>query len=303
MIYGIIIVLILIIGVLGTRLWLYRSQIHHINKKLSMLSKEDTNYRLSSYCHVGKTDEMIELLNKMLLENREKIGKFANDNRLYKESITSISHDIRTPLTSAKGYTQMIAGGSLSAEKQQLYIQKVEQRIDDVTEMLNQLFEYTRVEAGELEFSMEKVNLNNIFMETVSMFYDDFAEKNCEPIIEMEETPCYIYADKRAMIRIIENLIKNALVHGNGGYRFQLKKKEKEVVLEVSNRTGSIEEKDLDRIFDRFYTTDQSRTRKTTGLGLAIVKRFANQMGGEAKAYLERGIFTIEVRFPMMDAK
>lgn len=297
MIYGIIIILLVIIGVLGIRLWMYRSQIHHIKEELSMLGKEDTNYRLSSCCHVGKTEEMIELLNKILQEYKEELRALRKDNRLYKESITSISHDIRTPLTSAKGYTQMIAGSSLSDEKKQLYIKKVEQRIDDVTEMLNQLFEYTRVEAGELEFSPEKINLNNIFAETISMFYDDFVEKDCEPVIEIEEKPCYMYADKRAMIRVIENLIKNSLVHGTGDYRFRLKREQESTILSVSNRTSTIEEKDLERIFDRFYTTDQSRTRKTTGLGLAIVKRFTNQMGGEARAYLEQDIFTIEIKF------
>lgn len=297
MIYRIMIILIVIIGVLGMRLWLYRSQIHHIKEELSMLGKEDTNYRLSSYCRVGKTEELIELLNKILQEYREELRALRKDNRLYKESITSISHDIRTPLTSAKGYTQMIAGGSISEERKQIYIKKVEKRIDDVTEMLNQLFEYTRVEAGELEFSPEKINLNNVFAETLSMFYDDFVEKDCEPVIEIEEKPCYLYADKRAIIRIIENLIKNALVHGNGDYRFCLKKEQEQVILSVSNKTFSIEEKDLEHIFERFYTTDQSRTRKTTGLGLAIVKRFTNQMGGEARAYLERDIFTIEIEF------
>lgn len=294
-IYGIIVTIAA--GVLLMRLWLYRKQINHIKDELFMLKQEDTNYRLSSCCHVGETEEMIRNMNEILDAYRKEMRVLKNDNRLYKESITSISHDIRTPLTSAKGYTQMLSDGAFSTEKQQLYIKKIEQRIDDVTEMLNQLFEYTRVEAGELEFLMEKINLNNVFVETVSMFYDDFVVKRCEPVIDVDETPCYIHADKRAVIRIIENLIKNALVHGTGDYVFRLKKQEQSVILSVSNRTDSIEEKDMDRIFDRFYTTDQSRTRKTTGLGLAIVKRFAAQMGGQARACLENDIFTVEVEF------
>lgn len=328
--YGTIIVCALLMIVLGVRLRMYKGQIRHIKEELSMLRKEDTNYRLSSYCRIGETEEMIQLLNEILEKDREEVRSLKRENRLYKESITSISHDIRTPLTSAKGYTQMLAENiclnraeslqadnvysgniyadgagaerkSLSPEKQQEYIRKVEQRIDDVTDMLNQLFEYARVEAGELEFQTERINLNNLFTETVSMFYDDFVAKKCEPVVEIAETPCYIYADKRAMIRIIENLVKNALVHGTGDYIFSLKKQESSVVLAVSNKTDSIEEKDIDRIFDRFYTTDQARTRKTTGLGLAIVKRFASQMGGTARAFLKEDVFTVEIEFELRE--
>jgi len=188
---------------------------------------------------------MIQILNEVLQEYREEMKRLRNENRLYKESITSISHDIRTPLTSAKGYTQMLSGSmrfdnvytdstqidtipaenGLLVEKQQEYVKKIEQRIDDVTDMLNQLFEYARVEAGELEFLPERINLNNLFAETISMFYNNFVMKNCEPVVEIVETPCYIYADKRALIRVIENLIKNALVHGTENYIFSLKKK------------------------------------------------------------------------------
>ena len=103
---------------MGVRLWMYESQIKHIKDELAMLDKEDTNYRISSCCHVGKTEDMIEELNMVLDRYRKALRFLENDNRLYKESITSISHDIRTPLTSAKGYVQMISSGAISEEKQ-----------------------------------------------------------------------------------------------------------------------------------------------------------------------------------------
>lgn len=294
-------VLLMIIAVLGTWVWRYKKQTEHMLDQMSMLEQEDTNYRLSSYCHVGKTEQLIEAVNHMMDKNRSTVAALKRGNRSYRESIISISHDIRTPLTSAKGYTQMLLGEEgMNTEKQRTYMENIEHRIDDVTGMLELLFEYARLEADEIPLQYEKLNMGNIFADTLSLFYEDFVRTGFEPSIHMTDTPAYIYADAHGVKRILENLIKNALVHGTGSFKFSLLKKEDVVEITASNKTDSIEDADIERIFDRFYTTDQSRTRKTTGLGLAIVKLFAEKMGGKAEAGLKEGIFTIKVVFPVI---
>lgn len=291
-------VLLAVAAVLGTWVWRYKKQTEYILDQMTMLEQEDTNYRLSSYCHVGKTEQLIEAVNHMMDKNRSTVAAVKRGNRSYRESIISISHDIRTPLTSAKGYTQMLLGEEKAdAAKQRAYMENIERRIDDVTGMLELLFEYARLEADEISLQYDKLNLGNIFADTLSLFYEDFAGRGFEPSIHMPDTPVYIYADAHGVKRILENLIKNALVHGTGDYRFSLLKNKDTAEIIVSNRTDSIEETDMERIFDRFYTTEQSRTRKTTGLGLAIVKLFAEKMGGRAEAGLEEGDFWIKVLF------
>lgn len=297
---GTVVILLVAAGILSFRLWCYRKQTKHMAEELSILEEEDTNYRVSSYCRIGNTEEIVSRINRIALRYREEEIRLKKENTAYKESITSISHDIRTPLTSAKGYVQMIQGKELSEEKKKRYAEIIERRLDDVTDMLNQLFEYARIEAGELELSQEILNAGNLFAETISLFYDDFMKKGCEPQVEMTQVPCRIFADRHAFSRIVENLIKNALVHGTGNYRLSLVKEEEWAVLCVSNKTSSIEERDIERIFDRFYTTDQSRSRKTTGLGLAIVKKFTESMGGSVEAGLERGTFAVRVRIPLV---
>ncbi|MBE5873326.1 MAG: HAMP domain-containing histidine kinase [Lachnospiraceae bacterium] len=297
--WGAVIVLIGVVVFLTARLWGYRRQIAHIKEELSFLEKEETNSLLSSFCAVGKTEEMIEAVNRLLLRYRKEEERLKSENRIYRESITSISHDIRTPLTSAKGYLQMLQKEELSAEKKSAYVRIVEQRLDHLTDMLNQLFEYARIEAGEIKLVPESFHAGNVFAETISMFYEDFVERGCEPEVIIADEVGKISTDKQAFIRIVENLLKNALVHGTGGYSLSLSCKEGYCLISVSNLTDSVEPGDVANIFERFYTTDKSRTKKTTGLGLAIVKRFATQMCGEAKAYLEDNRFTIEVRFPM----
>lgn len=284
----------------GIRLWHYRQQINYLLSQIELLEQEDTNYRLSSYCRVGKTEQLICELNRVIQLDRDRMMTLKKGNRSYRESIISISHDIRTPLTSAKGYIQMLLKEKKpDAEKQRAYMENIERRIDDVTDMLTQLFEYARVEADEIVFHAEKINLGNLMTDTLSMFYEDFVRTGCEPTILISQEPCYINADRHGVKRILENLIKNALVHGMGGYVFSLEEKGENVEIMVSNRADSITEEDIERIFDKFYTTDQSRTRRTTGLGLAIVKRFVEKMGGSVSARLQEQNFAVTVSFAM----
>lgn len=296
---GTIFILLVVAGILSARLWCYKKQICHMKEELAFIEKEDTNYQLSSHCPIGETEEVIQNVNRLLLQYRESEGRLKRENRIYRESITSISHDIRTPLTSAKGYLQMLQKEELPKEKKLEYLQIVEQRLDNLTDMLNQLFEYARIEAGEMKMEPELFHAGNLFAETISMFYEDFLKKDCEPKVTITEKPCQIMADKHAFVRIVENLMKNALVHGTGGYEISLAVESEQCIIRISNLTDSVESQDMDKLFERFYTTDKSRSRKTTGLGLAIVKRFAIQMGGEAKASLDGKRFTIEVSLPV----
>lgn len=301
MIYGAvgIGILAMVVVVLGARLRKYSRQVEHLLSQMDILEQEDTNYKLSSCCRVGRTEELVRAFNRIIQLDRDRMAELRKGNNSYRESIISISHDIRTPLTSAKGYIQMLLKNQeRDVEKQRAYLDNIEHRIGDVTDMLTQLFEYARIEADELVFETDKLNVTNLFADVAAMFYADFVQKGCEPVIEIAGEPCYICADKQGVRRIMENLLKNALTYGTGDYRFSILPRDNKVEIIVSNRTDAIEKEDVERIFERFYTTDRSRTRKTTGLGLAIVKQFAQKMGGEAYAELTDGTFRIKIVFP-----
>lgn len=288
-------------GVMSARLWFYKKQIHHMREELSLLQNADTNYQLTSAVPIGRTEELISEINHLTARYREERRLLLRENRIYKESITSISHDIRTPLTSVKGYVQLQTKADISEEKKAEYLRIVERRLEELGDMLNQLFEYARLEAGEFQLNLQRINAGNSFAETISLFYEDFTVKGLEPQVEVCSKPIFIQADSHAFSRILENLIKNALVHGKGDYRFSLTSEESYAVIVIANETEQIEEKDLQQIFERFYTTDQSRNRRTTGLGLAIAKEFTEQMGGRIEAFLQEGCFRVEVRLPLSD--
>ena len=295
---GINLVLLFWAGVVSARLCLYQKQVRHMLRELELAKQSETNILFTSAVHIGQTADVIDAFNRILEKNRSRMERLLCENRSYRESITSISHDIRTPLTSAKGYMQMIQKEGLPKEKQTEYAKIVERRLADLTDLLDQLFLYARIEAGELELHLEMLNACSLFADTVSMFYEDFCKKNCEPDIHLPASVCWLYTDRQAFIRMIENLIKNALVHGTGNYKMSLWQDGKKVMIRMSNETNSIEPADIAHIFDRFYTTDISRSRKTTGLGLAIVKELAGQMGGEVVACLDENVFSITLSLP-----
>lgn len=293
--YGVLVISVMGVAVLAARLWCYEKQIRHLVEELEFLEETGAKGLLTSAWPVGETERLISCMNRILGQNRLAVERLSSENESYRQSITGISHDIRTPLTSVKGYVQMLSNPKVGLEKREEYQKIIGDRLEDLTGLLDQLFEYARIEAGELHLEMESLNVCGLFAETAAMFYEDFLEKGCEPEVVIPSKPCYVRADRCALTRMIENLVKNALVHGTGDYRLSLSREGERVRICISNRTESIEERDLERIFDRFYTTDRSRSRRTTGLGLAIVKELAGQMGGSAKAYLEDGIFTAEV--------
>lgn len=288
-------------GAVSARLCLYKKQIRHMLKELEFANQSETNILFTSAVNIGQTPDVIDAVNCMMEKNRRNSAQLLHENRSYRESITGISHDIRTPLTSAKGYMQMIQKEGIPREKQVEYAKIVERRLADLTAMLDQLFLYARIEAREFVIHPETLNAGSLFADTVSMFYEDFCSKNCEPAIHLPKTPCWVYADRQALVRMIENLIKNALVHGTGHYELSLCQDGQRAVICISNETNSIELSDIDHIFERFYTTDLSRSRKTTGLGLAIVKELAGQMGGEVSASLNGNEFSITLCLPCAD--
>ena len=244
-----------------------------------------------------ETNELAIQLNHLI--NNYKIEKIAisKTQHEFKEEITNISHDLRTPLTSISGYVQMLESENTSVEKRAEYYSIIRGRIDTLVKMLDEFFEFTRIESDEYPLKVEKVNVSNVLADVISLFYYDFLSKGEEPSIQIPSKPIYIHADKDALKRIFQNLIKNYLNHGTGCISISVKEEGNHVYISFKNHAPNINNEEAEKLFQRFYTTDKARTMKTTGLGLAIVKNLVTKMKGDIEAYVEDSFLIISITF------
>lgn len=284
-------------GILSALLYLYKSQINNLKKQIDFIEENDTNLKLSSTFYSKSMYSLINSINNILNKNRENSLLLKKVNRSYKESITSISHDIRTPLTSLSGYIQMLNKENIPYDKRLEYIRVIENRMDAVTNMLDQLFEFSRLESNEMTLESNVININNILRDSISLFYDKFNEASLIPLITIPDTPYCILGDENALHRVFINIINNSLIHGDSDFVITSKKSNDKYQVIFQNKTSTILESDISNIFERFFTTDKSRTKKTTGLGLAISKKLVNKMNGNIYANIINNKFSIIIEF------
>ena len=213
-----------------------------------------------------------------------------------KETITNLSHDIRTPLTSLDGYFQLLAQSD-SEEEQRHYIEVIQSRISSLKDILEELFTYTKLQNEQYELKMETVDFGKCVYDTVFSFYDEFQTKGLEPEIDFCEENILIEGNTEAIRRILQNIIKNALVHGSQKIRMKLFSENNDIIFLCENDLENPGDIDIKKIFSKFYKADTARTSNTTGLGLSIAKSLVERMDGTIIAKIENDMFLIRVMF------
>ena len=189
--------------------------------------------------------------------------------------MTNISHDLRTPLTSALGYIDIILKSDLSEEEKKKDLITIEKRLRRLEELISSFFEFSRIISTNKLPTLE---------ESVIVFYDDYKKNNRKILLDCNQRKIIINSNKMLLTRIFENLIGNAYKHSNSDLIIKVEKLNKVKIIFSNELLDN--DIDIDRIFDEFYTVDISRTKEGTGLGLAIAKEFTRQLNG--KIYAEK---------------
>ncbi|MEI5988851.1 hypothetical protein A5881_000338 [Enterococcus termitis] len=277
----------------------YQQQIKGINQQMRFIQRHESNLLLSNQFSDRQLNELLTLLNQMLIEQRSNKMTTRKHEQQLKDSITNLAHDIRTPLTSLDGYFQLLIKNK-DSQKQQQYIDVINNRIETLTELLETIFTYTKLENDAYEIELQKIETNQVLLNTIFTFYQQFSNEEIEPILSISESPLYILANSAALTRIFSNLIKNSLDHGQGEIKISQTKQGDQVVFTFQNKVSAENELDISQIFDRFYMSDKSRAGNSTGLGLFIVKEFVEKLNGHIEAVLINQLFTISLTFSIV---
>lgn len=274
-------------------------QIREICRRLAFIRSHPTNMRLSWDTPFGPMKRLTEEINFFLKETAAERLRYERESRGLKDSLTGISHDIRTPLTSLSGYFQLLAQTE-DGEERERYCAVIRARIESLESMLEELFTYTKLQNSDYRIEMDKMDFTRCAIDAVLAFYGQFTEKGIQPAVNIAEEAAYIYGNPEAVRRILQNIIKNALVHGAGAVSVRLRKERGSVIFECANRCERPEEIEIEGVFQKFYKADSARAESSTGLGLTIAAELAARLGGELKARLEGNTFTISAVFPLL---
>ncbi len=246
-------------------------------------------------------------LNELLVESEEKRREVQTQEKVIRETVANLSHDIRTPLTSLDGYVQLLEE-AVSGEDQARYITIIRKRLESLRGILDELFLYAKLQDNAYQPELTCVELNRIVYDTVFSFYEDCKARGLEPRITVCEERVYTNGNEMMIGRMLLNMIKNSLEHGRDDVRISLEARERQIVFSCANRTENAEQIDIDRVFERFYRADNARTtgasaKSSTGLGLAIARSLAEKMGAVMSASLDGDVFTVTVVFDRIDAE
>ena len=274
---GITCILIAIIIVLIAIIIGYKREFRRIRKEINNNLNDYINIKTKS---VDKDLEALVAEVNLIFDSKQKVmaEKKKTEEEL-RASIANMSHDLRTPLTSIMGYLQMIRLENISENDKNEYMDIVEKRTKSLQQLISSFYDLSRIEGNEYNFQYKKVNLNNILCENIAIFYNDFINNNIEPIIEIDEDIKEIISDEGAITRIFSNLIGNMIKHGENFVKITLKQEEDVIITEFINKATELTEENVDKLFERFYTVDKSRSDRNTGLGLYIAKVLVEKLG------------------------
>ncbi|WP_066712418.1 sensor histidine kinase [Clostridium sp. Marseille-P299] len=222
------------------------------------------------------------------------------EEKRFREMIANISHDLRTPLTAIKGYQQLMEKGELTFEQHEKLV-VAQKHADELGTLIEHFFEYSYLLNIDIKPKFERINLTNLMTECIAESIAMLEEKNL--LVQYENNkPVYSYIDKEMTIRIIQNLIRNSVFHARGNIGVKITENNDKAVILFKNFVDKEANIDMNRLFERFYTGDKSRS-KTTGLGLSIVKLLTEQMGGFVTANLKERELEILVGLPLFQGK
>lgn len=258
--------------------------------------------------YINLPPEMVEVEKKLNHFKTETIKneRLARENEQKKdELIVYLAHDIKTPLTSMIGYLSLLSEiKDMPQEQRNRYIDIALDKSYRLEDLINELFDVARFNSEKIVLEKEEINLNLMLEQIADDFYPTLKEMN-KKINFTSDEKTILYADPDKLSRVFNNLIKNAVNYSkeNTDIDISILNKENQATVKITNKGKQIPKEKLDKIFEKFYRLDSSRTSKTggSGLGLAIAKEIVELHGGRIYAESDMKETTFSVILPIIE--
>ena len=271
-----------------------------ISQKLEEIQDTDSDENVMVFTDNKVLMDLAAQINR-LLENQRKVKvDYRRSEISSKKMLSNISHDIKTPMTVILGYLEIMRLNS-SGENEMLL--KVEQKAQRVMELINQFFTLAKLEAGDTQITISKIDVCEACRENVLDFYELLTQREFQVDVDIPEEAVFARGNKDALQRILFNLISNVVRYGSDGKYMGmfLRSDEKYIYIDVVDKGKGIERAFAQNVFERLFTMEDSRNREIqgNGLGLTIAQNLAHQLGGEIILESEPSVkttFTVKLR-------
>lgn len=278
--------------VLLLRLYLLQKSLDDIAGQLGDRLASDTNNPIFLPTRDPHARKLAAELNVQLRELRRLRQRYENGDRELKEAVTNVSHDLRTPLTAICGYLELLDKGDKTPD-QARYLALMADRAEAMRQLTGELLRYSVSASLEDELALEPVDLNGAVEEAVAALYGALIEGGVVPSVSLPGERVVRRLDRAALSRVLGNLLSNALKYSAGDLEVSLTP---DGTVTLANAAPGLDEVQVGRLFDRFYTVETGRG--STGLGLSIAKVLTERMGGTIAARYESGRLAVALRFP-----
>lgn len=297
-------IMVVIITILLMKIYILQKSAKEIETAFADRLMTDTNTLIDISTGDRSMRSLANAINRELRKLRAQQHRYQQGDMELKNAVTTISHDLRTPLTAICGYLELLEDEETS-EAAGRYIEVIRNRAEMLSQLTEELFQYSVIisnqndggregeNSGENNGEKESVVINRVLEESIAAFYTALRQRSITPVVGIPEEKVIRTLDRSALSRVFSNLLNNAVRYSDGDLEITLSETGK---ITFANRASELDEVQVGKLFDRFYTVEAAR--KSTGLGLTIARTLMEQMDGTISAEYENGRLTICILLP-----
>lgn len=307
MVFFLILIIVILIGIIVFQYNMQKNKdkdLRYIYEKLQSNLEKQTTEKLLVVTDDKELQKLLVVINQFLVAKHTTNANQAKVEISMRKMLSNISHDLKTPLTVVLGYIEMLhTDPTMNEDERQVLLEKVHIKTIEVMDLIQKFFDLSKLESGDKEIELTRVNMNEVCQENILSFYDLLMAKGFSVEIDIPNEQLYAHGNTDVLSRILNNLISNAITYGDDGKTLgiALRSDDKTVYIDIWDKGKGISESHIDKVFERMYTLEDSRNRlyQGSGLGLTITKRLVEALGGEihlsSKPY-NKTVFTIMLK-------